>query len=67
MAPRSPSGVDDMASRSQALAKKPDTVAESQRQCGVCKIKLSSYNPGPDCWQHTIDKPWQGPTAKPRA
>lgn len=36
------------------------------RTCGVCGTKLSSYNPGPNCWQHTIGNPWRGPSAKPR-
>lgn len=56
-----------MASRSQALEKKSGAVEVSERLCGVCNVKLSSYNPGPDCWQHTIGKPWQGPTAKPKS
>ncbi|HEX2031521.1 MAG TPA: hypothetical protein VHL78_08990 [Actinomycetota bacterium] len=34
--------------------------------CSVCGTKLSSYNPGPNCWQHTIGYPWRGPSAKPR-
>jgi hypothetical protein len=34
--------------------------------CPICGIKLSSYNPGPNCWQHTIGHPWRGPSAKPR-
>jgi hypothetical protein len=34
--------------------------------CSVCGVKLSSYNPGPNCWQHTIGYPWRGPSAKPR-
>ena len=36
------------------------------RNCQVCGIKISSYNPGPNCWQHTIGHPWRGPTAKPK-
>jgi hypothetical protein len=36
------------------------------RQCRVCGIKLSSYNPNPYCWQHMIGQPWRGPTAKPK-
>lgn len=39
---------------------------EDQHTCTVCGIKLSSYNPGPNCWQHTIGYPWRGPSAKPR-
>lgn len=34
--------------------------------CKVCGVKLSAYNPGPNCWQHTIGNPWRGPSAKPR-
>jgi len=37
-----------------------------ERRCQVCDVKLSSYNPGPNCWQHTIGYPWRGPTAKPK-
>ena len=40
--------------------------AEDQHICTVCGTKLSSYNPGPNCWQHTIGYPWRGPSAKPR-
>jgi hypothetical protein len=36
------------------------------RQCRVCGIKLSAYNPTPYCWQHMIGQPWRGPTAKPK-
>jgi hypothetical protein len=36
------------------------------QRCPVCEVKLSSYNPGPNCWQHTIGWPWRGPSAKPR-
>lgn len=47
----------------------PDRQAKEdaeERRCGVCGTKLSSYNPGPNCWQHTIGYPWRGPSAKPR-
>ena len=40
--------------------------AEAAKTCTVCGTKLSSYNPGPNCWQHTIGYPWRGPSAKPR-
>lgn len=40
--------------------------AETGKSCSVCGTKLSSYNPGPNCWQHTIGYPWRGPSAKPR-
>jgi hypothetical protein len=39
---------------------------EPAKTCTVCGTKLSSYNPGPNCWQHTIGYPWRGPSAKPR-
>ncbi len=55
-----------MDSRSRTLAKEPEAIEAAERRCGMCKVKLSAYNPGPDCWQHTIGKPWQGPTAKPK-
>jgi hypothetical protein len=40
--------------------------ADAAKVCTVCGTKLSSYNPGPNCWQHTIGYPWRGPSAKPR-
>jgi hypothetical protein len=40
--------------------------ADAGKSCSVCGTKLSSYNPGPNCWQHTIGYPWRGPSAKPR-
>lgn len=40
--------------------------AAEAKTCSVCGTKLSSYNPGPNCWQHTIGYPWRGPSAKPR-
>jgi hypothetical protein len=39
---------------------------DGRHACSVCGVKLSSYNPGPNCWQHTIGYPWRGPSAKPR-
>ncbi|HXJ63937.1 MAG TPA: hypothetical protein VNN79_09295 [Actinomycetota bacterium] len=46
----------------------PDQVRKQPagRQCRVCDVKLSSYNPNPYCWQHMIGQPWRGPTAKPK-
>jgi hypothetical protein len=43
-----------------------ETTEEAGTACSVCGTKLSSYNPGPNCWQHTIGFPWRGPSAKPR-
>ena len=40
--------------------------APPDRRCPECGMKLSQYNPGPNCWQHTIGFPWRGPTAKPK-
>jgi len=39
---------------------------EGARRCPECGVRLSLYNPGPNCWQHTIGWPWRGPSAKPR-
>jgi hypothetical protein len=39
---------------------------QAERRCSECGTKLSLYNPGPHCWQHTIGWPWRGPSAKPR-
>ena len=40
--------------------------ADPPKQCPVCGVRLSLYNPGPNCWQHTMGWPWRGPSAKPR-
>ncbi len=37
-----------------------------ERHCEECGVKLSAYNPGPNCWQHTIGHPYRGPHAKPK-
>lgn len=55
-------------------AEEEETMAEEgesapgagERRCSVCEVKLSLYNPGPNCWQHTIGWPWRGPSARPR-
>ena len=36
------------------------------RACRECGEHLSQYNPGPNCWKHTVEYPWRGPTARPR-
>jgi hypothetical protein len=36
------------------------------RACTECGKSLSTYNPGPNCWEHTIGHPWRGPEAKPK-
>ena len=35
-------------------------------ECATCGVRLSSYNPGPHCYAHTLDVPWKGPGARPR-
>jgi hypothetical protein len=42
------------------------TKRQAERRCSECGVKLSLYNPGPHCWQHTMGWPWRGPSAKPR-
>ena len=42
------------------------TRTQGVRRCPECGVRLSLYNPGPNCWQHTIGWPWRGPSAKPR-
>ncbi len=44
---------------------RPQTL-DPDRACAVCGVRLSMYNPGPHCWQHTMGWPWRGPSAKPR-
>ncbi|GAC1324557.1 MAG: hypothetical protein NVSMB13_06150 [Mycobacteriales bacterium] len=41
-------------------------VGSTRRSCPECGERLSSYNPGPNCWTHTVGIPWRGPTAKPK-
>ena len=56
-------------SSGHAMSNEPAEQAEGEpekRACSVCGVKLSSYNPNPTCWQHTIGHPWRGPSAKPR-
>ena len=50
----------------QAEGEDESVQVETAKTCTVCGTKLSSYNPGPNCWQHTIGYPWRGPSAKPR-
>jgi hypothetical protein len=37
------------------------------RFCAVCQERLSTYNPGPNCYAHTTTKPWRGPDTRPRS
>ena len=36
------------------------------RACSECGEPPSQYNPGPNCWKHTVGVPWRGPTARPK-
>ena len=37
----------------------------AKRHCPVCGERLSAYNPGPNCYTHTIGMPWKGPNNRP--
>lgn len=50
----------------EEVSARPAPTAPADRRCVECGVKLSQYNPGPNCWQHTIGWPWRGPSAKPR-
>jgi len=39
---------------------------EDTAECATCGARLSSYNPGPHCYAHTVDVPWKGPGPRPR-
>lgn len=39
---------------------------ETRAACTSCGVPLSSYNPGPNCYAHTLDLPWKGPGVRPR-
>lgn len=56
--------------RAMAVSGKPVprvlSPGRSPRVCPVCGERLSSYNPGPNCYSHTIDLPWRGPTPNER-
>jgi hypothetical protein len=41
-------------------------VRDGRAQCTECAVRLSSYNPGPNCYAHTLDIPWKGPGVRPR-
>jgi len=55
-----------MAEKVQQAAEQARSQPPTDRRCQVCNVRLSSYNPGPNCWQHTIGCPWRGPTARPK-
>jgi hypothetical protein len=48
------------------VPREPAPKTPAGRRCAECGVKLSQYNPGPNCWQHTMGWPWRGPSAKPR-
>jgi hypothetical protein len=54
------------ASFHERAASAPAAGSPRVRECAVCGVKLSLYNPGPHCWNHTIGHPWRGPSAKPK-
>ena len=71
MAPDPRRGEEQMAKEAPETTPGEDEERSEQSEgrrmtCSVCGTKLSSYNPGPNCWQHTIGYPWRGPSAKPR-
>lgn len=39
---------------------------DGKRDCPVCGQRLSSYNPGPNCYKHTIGALWGGPSPDSR-
>ena len=41
--------------------KRPKGSGPAQPACGVCGARLTRYNPGPNCYAHTLDIPWKGP------
>jgi hypothetical protein len=49
-----------------ATTKPVPKAGERGRCCPVCGERLSTYNPGPNCWTHTVGIPWNGPTQRPR-
>jgi len=49
-----------------ATLKPVPKASTARRSCPECGERLSSYNPGPNCWTHTVGVPWRGPTAKPK-
>lgn len=49
----------------EARSSKPKAIGGA-RACTECAKPLSTYNPGPNCWEHTMGHPWRGPHAKPK-
>ena len=56
------SGTRVAARTAKPVQKARDGVA----QCATCGVRLSSYNPGPHCYAHTLDVPWKGPGPRHR-
>jgi hypothetical protein len=46
-------------------AASPSAVGGTRRRCVVCGERLSSYNPEPTCFAHTVNVPWKGPNNRP--
>jgi hypothetical protein len=51
---------------SSADLRSPLRSSERARTCVVCEARLSSYNPEPTCFTHTVALPWRGPTQRYR-
>jgi|GEM_PF-6640736 len=49
----------------QSRDKDADTTVDDVRACLVCGERLSSYNPAPTCFAHTVGVPWNGPNNRP--
>jgi hypothetical protein len=59
------------ATRRADSTSRPATTSAGKAQAGAqacteCGARLSSYNPGPNCFAHTLDIPWKGPGVRPR-
>ena len=59
-------GERDVATPVPADDREPTAADRKVRRCEVCGVQLSAYNPNPNCWRHTIGRPWRGPTARPK-
>lgn len=51
--------------RSTAAKPSAHPSVRTVKTCAVCGERLSSYNPGPNCYAHTVDLPWKGPAHRP--
>lgn len=50
--------------RSTGSVDKPVPRAAGRRSCPVCGARLTTYNPGPNCYRHTVSVPWRGPLSQ---